>query len=151
MKKILLIVCFVFMFFISSCSYVRTKTKPEYDYYTISIKDNIKLEQPKIKILDTNYYKNEYLDQDSMNKVLDFLNALSENNYVDKDLIKDKKPVFRLYMEFSEDSYVINIYDENYISIFPNDGDYDEDYISMNKIYKSLNLFYLCKNYINLK
>ena len=44
------------------------------------------------------------------------------------------KPPYRLYFNFKNKSYVVEVYNEKYLSIYPWDGNYPRDYINMDSL-----------------
>ena len=96
--------------------------------------------------MDTNFYKELELSKDSITTIKDFVHNLKKVNFIDLPKDLPNKPKFKLYLNFDKEKYVINIYTEKYISIYPWDGDYSMDYIDMTGVYLNYNLYGLCIN-----
>ncbi|WP_045516751.1 DUF4883 family protein, partial [Clostridium sporogenes] len=45
--------------------------------------------------------------------------------------------------------YIINVYNKQYISVYPFDGNFPMDYIDMNNIPEAYNLYNLCNFLFN--
>lgn len=129
---------------LSSCS-IYTQKKPNSSYYTELLKKALSSGQYSGYILDTNFYRQESISPDEILTIKNFLNDVKKNNFVKKSPIFNNKPEFRMYLTFSKEKYIINIYNERYISIFPWDGDFNMDYIDMKGINTSVNLYNLSK------
>ena len=152
LKKLIFIVLgtLIVSFLLSSCSltnkiYLINK-KPNNFYYTNLASKNIKLiSETKMKIIDMNYYKQIELNNDSINNVIAFLNKLNKENFIEYPEDLPKKPQFKLIVSSKNEIYVINVYNNKYISIYPWDGTFQMDYIDMTSIPPSINLYEMCK------
>ena len=81
-----------------------------------------------------------------------FLKSLNSNNYVISLNLDDLKVKYKLIIEFSDksnDKYVINIFDKNTVTLFPWDGNLQEDMINMDNIPARDNLYSFCIYIIN--
>jgi hypothetical protein len=125
-----------------------TKKKPNNFYYTNNLAKNLTLESSfKINLLDTNFYKEKELSKEDIDTVKKFTKALKKPNFIEKPKDLPEKPAYKLFFTFSKEKYVVNVYDEKYLSVQPWDGNYSMDYIDMEGIQPLYNLFGLC-NYI---
>lgn len=123
-----------------------TKKKPFNFYYTNQLAKNLTLESKvNAKLIDMGFYKEKDLSKEDMDTVKNFLKSLKKENFVDKPKDIPSKPSYKIFFTFSKDKYVINVFNEKYISIYPWDGSYTMDYIDMNGIYSSYNMFKLSK------
>ncbi|MBC2396481.1 DUF4883 family protein [Clostridium tetanomorphum] len=141
----LIIVSFIF----SSCSNISIKkAKKNNFYYTNMLAKTIYTEQNyKCNIVDTNFYKGIDLSSDNFNIIKNFISSLDTKYFISVPKDLPDKPPYKMLLTFKKEKFVINIYNEKYISIHPWDGYYEMDYIDMSKIPSSYNLFNLC-NYI---
>jgi len=122
-----------------------TNKKPNNFYYTNLLCKNIKLKSnTKCKAVDMNYYKEIELDKDNLNKIAAFLDKLNKDNFIQAPNDLPQKPKFKIFITSDKDNYIINVYNNKYISIFPWDGSYQMDFIDMTSIPASLNIFEIC-------
>lgn len=125
------------------------KKKPNDYYYTNLLAKNLALYKTyECRVLDTNFYKTEMLNKDDINTVKDFLRQLKKPNFLTVPQGIKTEPEYKIFFNFpeSKEKYVINIYNSQYISIQPWDGDFQLDYIDMTKIPLRYNLYSLAKN-----
>ena len=123
-----------------------TKKKPNNFYYTNNLAKNLTLDSSiKINLLDTNFYKEKELSLEDIATVKNFTKALKKSNFIEKPKELPEKPTYKLFFSFSKERYVVNVYDEKYISIYPWDGIYSMDYVDMEGIQPLYNIYGLCK------
>lgn len=123
-----------------------SKKKPNNFYYTNLLAKNLTLSSScKAIILDTNFYKEKDLEKEAVDTIKKFTKELNKHNFVDKPSDLPAKPLYKLYFTFDKEKYIINVYNERYLSIYPWDGNYPMDYIDMNSISPSNNISSLCK------
>lgn len=156
-KKFLYIIIFLsFQFIFSGCTLkigtytinnlTVSKQKPNNLYYTNNLVKNLKLNSSiKIKLLETNFYKEKELSKEDIDTVKNFANELKKSNFVEKPKDLPEKPVYKLFFTFSKEKYVVNVYNDKYISVYPWDGIYSMDYIDMGGIQPLYNIYGLCK------
>lgn len=139
---VLLILCATF----TGCNSILESKKPNAYYYTGLFSKCIKEDNSFLgTVLDTNLYKEKTLSTDNKTTVKSFIKNLHNENFINKPKDLPKNPIYKMYFTFKADKYVINVYNENYVSIYPWDGDYTEDYIDMRNLPISFNLYSLCK------
>lgn len=127
-------------------NFTVTKKKPNNFYYTNSLSKNLSQESNiKISLLDTNFFKEKSLSKDDVDTVKSFAKSLKKTNFIEKPKDLPEKPAYRLYFSFSKEKYVINIYNEKYIAVYPWDGTYSMDYVDMSSVKPLNNLYGLCK------
>ena len=115
-------------------------------YYTNLLAKGLTLETSyKCSVIDTNYYKEKLLSKEDSDTIKKFTGALDKSSFIDKPIDLPQKPMYKLIIVFSKEKYIINVYNEKFISVFPWDGSFKMDYIDMTKIKVSYNLFGLCK------
>jgi hypothetical protein len=120
--------------------------KPNSYYYTNLLAKDLSLEKNyKVLVIDMNFYNEKAIDNGNIDTINGFIHSLKDKNFINKPKDLPSKPLFKMIFTFSKDKFVINVYNENYLSIFPWTGNYDMDYISMTDIPISYNLFNLSK------
>ncbi|MDP4143132.1 MAG: DUF4883 family protein [Bacillota bacterium] len=145
-KRIIFILLFITTLFIVGCNNPLQGKKPNKFYYTNLLAKNLTLESScNGVILDTNFYKEQKLSNDDLATVKGFVKELRKHNYIEKPKDLPSAPQYKLYLSFSKEEYVIDVYNERYLSIYPWDGDYPRDYLDMKDINTAHNLYYLCK------
>jgi hypothetical protein len=149
MKKIfLIIIIFIFAQIAISCT-IPAKSKSCNYYYTSKLLKKISEDKdPQIKALNMSYYKIKILSSEEKSIVLNYLRTVIKSDFKDSKEFKEK-PVYRLYINFNDETYIIDIFSKEDIGIFPYDGNLQQDVVKMNSKYKCYNLYYLCKNIFN--
>lgn len=123
-----------------------TKQKPITSYYTEELSKKIYAGNSfKAVMLDMNLYKEINLSQADLETVKNFFTDLKKSNFLENYKDFKNKPVYKLFLSFDKDKYVINIYNEKYIAVYPWDGDYPMDFIDTENIQPLYSLFGLCK------
>lgn len=125
------------------------KKKPNDYYYTNLLAKNLTLcKTYECRVLDTNFYRTEILNNDDINTINYFLKELKKPNFLPSSQAIKTEPEYKIFFNFpeSKEKYVINIYNSQYISIQPWDGDFLLDYIDMSNIPLRYNLYSLAKN-----
>lgn len=148
-KLIKLSIIFLICLTISGCSSLFNQQKPYTFYYTNMLSKDFHTEkQVKASLIDTSYYKNYNLSSDEIKDVYNFFEALKKHNYIKRPKTLPAKPIYRMFFTFSKDKYVLDVYNEKYISIYPWDGTYEKDFLTISDIPASINPYNLCKYYI---
>ncbi|QAA34031.1 DUF4883 family protein [Clostridium manihotivorum] len=153
MKKLLslILVLIISSTFIgcSNAQYINLKKKPSNHYYTEEMYKLISTEKFSISAFDTDVYKELHPKEEDDKILLDFVKSLKSTNFINKPDNLPDKPKFKMFIKTSKDKYVINIYDDNIISIFPWDGVFEEDFINMDKVPLAYRLDSFCKYVFN--
>ena len=167
MKKFLtLILLFIISFSFTGCNlntsqYIIPKSKPSVNYYTNveqgsksfealnyytnEIQDKIsENSEYTLRIFDMDYYKYYEVNMEEHSILPEFIDSLSAENY-SVTLENDLNPKYKLIIEFSDSKYIINLYDNNLISIYPWDGVFKEDVATMDGISDYYNLYKFCE------
>ena len=152
MKKFIsLLLLMSILFSFSSCSnqglkYTLKDKKPNAYYYTNVLIEEIKEHGiSNVLVLETNLSKEKNLKSEDVETLYNFFNSIKKTSFLTSTPELPKKPEFRFYITIDSDKYVINVYNEKYISIFPWDGAYSMDYIDMSEVKTLYNLYKLCK------
>lgn len=140
--SVILLICFA----ASGCSSLFNQEKPYTFYYTNMLSKNFHTEkQIKASLIDTSYYKNHNLSSSEIKDFYNFFEALQKHNYIKRPKGLPVKPIYRMFFTFSKDKYILDVYNEKYISIYPWDGTYEKDFLSISDIPASINPYNLCK------
>ena len=132
--------------------YINLKTKPNLYYYPNEIYEKIKNnESYSLKVFDVNFYEYHEVSEEDEDILPCFLESLSNDNYVSELNLENEKVKYKLIIEFDNDNskYVINVYDKNSITLFPWDGNLEEDMITMTDIPMRNNIYSFCVYIIN--
>ena len=68
------------------------------------------------------------------------------NNDID---ISEKTIAYKLIVEFEDSKYLFNAYDNNTVTLFPWDGNFAEDIITMDGVSEHNNIYSFCLYVIN--
>jgi len=154
LKKIKFIFIIVILLFtLNGCSfqnpkYINLSSKPSNHYYTDELKDKILNNQNfTLYVFDTNLYKEIEVPIDENPIIENFISSLVNDNYSDEQI--DVKESFRMKIVFSDNKYLIKIFNDSIISISPWDGNYKEDIISIKDLPLRYNLFDFCNHIAN--
>lgn len=146
-----MLMCAFFSLSLFGCNYnvgknLFIKSKPNNYYYTNLLMKDLSLEKPtELYALYMNFYKKKDFSKEDLSTFIEFFNSLNNNSFTEKPANLPTKPLYKIFLTFSENKYMINVYNENFISIYPWDGGYSMDYIDTSKMYKAYNLYGLCK------
>lgn len=149
MRRIKLLFLIVALLFLQGCSlntarYINFEQSPSKSYYTEKIKENLKNnEDYTLQVFDTNLYKHFPVDKEDLGILKDFLSNLSDEAFLEEYAPKNKEK-FRLIVNFSDEKYIIKIYDNKTSTITPWDGNYSEDIIDMSNLPTHFNLYDFC-------
>lgn len=127
------------------------KNKPTKYYFTENLANDFpKYKNHSINALYLNSYKGIKLEEGEVLILRNFLKNLNKDDFIDKPENIADKPVYKFYCSFDNKcKYVINVYNEKYLCIYPWDGDFKEDYVDMKNTYTTYNLMELCKYIFN--
>ncbi|VYT91782.1 hypothetical protein [Clostridium tertium] len=129
----------------NSAQYIRPGDKPKSNFYTEEIKEMISKDNDyKLKVFDMNIYKYYDVNENEYSIIPDFIDSLSDKNY-EAEIQEEDIPDYKIIIEFSDKKYVINAYSDTLISIYPWDGVYSEDIISMEGVSDYYNLYKFCE------
>lgn len=132
--------------FLIGCTYSINRKKPNNFYYTNLLAKNLTL-IPSCTgtAVDTNFYKKQSLAKEDVDTIKKLTKALSKKNFIAEPKDLPKKTAYKIFLEFKGEKYVINVYNEKYLSVYPWDGSYSMDYLDISNIEKGYNTYYLCK------
>lgn len=152
-KKFLIVfILIIFTLNFTGCSLVNKalhSEKPTNYFYTNGLLDSYNTERPKlITFFYSDLYKEKTLDKNNYVDVDNFLKSLKSEYFISKPSTLPEIPLYKIYIEFEKIKYVLNVYNETYVSIYPWDGKYDMDFIDMSKIPINYNIYGVCKYYL---
>lgn len=143
MKKLSIIFIIVFLF--TGCTNYSNivelnHKKPNNFYYTEILLKNLTSEKAeKCTIVETNFHKEKQLNNGNISDITKMLQSLDNKDFISVPKDLPAKPIYKIIFSFHDQKLLINIYNEKYISVYPWDGNYKMDYISVSKIPLSLN------------
>ncbi|MEN8077659.1 DUF4883 family protein [Clostridioides difficile] len=133
--------------------YISLRSKPNLYYYSNEIYEKIKNnESYSLKVFDVNFYEYHDVPKADEDIIPSFLESLNIDNYVSDLSLEDEKVKYKLIIQFdnnNDDKYVINVYDKNSVSLFPWDGNLQEDMITMDNVPIRDNIYSFCVYIIN--
>ena len=154
MKKFYFIfIILVVLFTLNGCTfenpkYINFSLKPSNHYYTDELKNKLlNNEKFTLYVFDTNLYKELEVPVEENSILENFISSLSDDNYSDEKV--DIKEPFRLKIVFDDNKYLIKIFNNSVVSIYPWDGNYKEDVISIKDLPLRYNLFDFCNHITN--
>ena len=130
--------------------YLNLKEKPNIYYYSNEVYKNLKNDKKfTLKVFDVNYYQEYIVSPDDYDILLSFFESLNANNYNPDIDSKDKSINYKLIVEFEDSKYIFNAYDNNVVTLFPWDGNFPEDIITMDGVSEHNNIYSFCIYVIN--
>ena len=146
-KKIKLLIFLCFCILLTACSLNLNNEKNVNNFYTKQLEKTLASNDPvAFSVTDTNFYKEITLSQEDVTTIKSFISNLKSENFIDKPKDIPEKPKYKLYLKFKNEKFVINVYTEKYITLYPWDGFYKMDYIDMTGVFLNYNLYGLCFN-----
>lgn len=153
--KYIIPILLVFSLLLTGCyikipNSILEKKKPSISYYTDEMINSFKKEDPlEVNVLYLNFYKGQRLDEGEILTLRKFFKYLKKDNFTEKPKDLPEAPEYKLFITFNHEKYVLDVYNNNYLSLYPWDGDYEKDYITMKDTYTSYNIFNLCEYVIS--
>lgn len=147
--KIFLTFLCVSLIFIS-CTKINSsyKEKSSLNYHTENLKSNILNNDLKIRILDMNIYSELIVDNEDERILYDLLNNLKDSNFIKKETLPNK-PLYKFFIDLSSEKYVIDIYGDDLITLYPWDSDINKDFLSLKDIPNAFKLEAFCQYAFN--
>jgi hypothetical protein len=152
-KRLSYLISFIIIsILLSGCNlnFQFNSNKPNNYYYTNLLAESISTETSyKCTAINTNFYNEIEISKNDKITINALLKKLISNNFIKKPSNLPSKPKYRLVFVFKDAKYLMDIYNENIISIYPWDGKLEKDYIDMNGIPLSYNINSLCEYLFN--
>lgn len=132
----------------SGCSLENpfNKEKPNLNYYTYELSNLISDNSFEIHVLDRNVYRNIAVTSEDLSILDDLLKNIKNSNYLlekPKDL--PNKPIYTLFITSEKEKMVLDVYGDNLISIYPWDGKYEKDYLTLEDIPNAFKMEQFCE------
>jgi hypothetical protein len=149
----LIVITLLLLFSLTSCSienpkYINFSTKPNNHYYTDQLENKILMDDNfTLYVFDTNLYKEIEVSKDENLIIKNFLSSVVSENYTDNEI--NSKEIYRVKVVFSDDKYLIKVFDNSTISISPWDGNYKEDVVLIKDLPLRYNLLDFCNHIAN--
>ena len=129
------------------------KKDTPYEYSNIVYKNIRSNKSFYLEVFDGNMYKTFSVDDEDCDILLSFFESLTNNNYVSEYDFSNLTVQYKLIVNFKEGShnekYIFNIYNEDFVTLYPWDGNLPEDMIIMDNVPKYNNLYDYCVYIIN--
>ena len=155
-KKVLLPLLIILVFSLNGCisqnpKYINFTSKPSNHFYTDELKNKVlNNENFSLSVFDTNLYKDIKVDKDETIIIDNFLNSITDADYLPYESKPESREAFRLIVSFNDDNkFLIRVYDSSIIAISPWDGNYEEDIVSMSNLPLHYNLMDFCTHIQN--
>ena len=158
MKNIKLLIILLLVTLLSGCvfndpKYINLQSKPTPYYYSNEVYKKIKNnESYSLKVFDVNFYEYHDVSEEDLDVLPAFLESLNNDNYVSELDLDETNIKYKLIIQFddnSNDKYVVNVYDKNTVTLFPWDGNLQEDMINMYNVPVRNNIYSFCVYIIN--
>lgn len=151
MKRLKFFIIILAVCFLQGCNmlddpkYIHFSTKSGPSFYTNEVYSKILSNEDFTMVLFiNNLYKDIPIDSSENEVIKNFIFSVPEDNFKDEDIPSETEP-YELRLEFDDGSkYIINVYDEKTVALFPWDGNFKEDVISMEKVPIHYNLYDFC-------
>ena len=130
--------------------YLNLKETTNIYYYSNEVYKNLKKDKKfTLKVFDVNYYQEYTVSPEDYDILLSFLESLNMDNYNNDIDISEKTISYKLIVEFEDSKYLFNAYDNNTVTLFPWDGNFAEDIITMDGVSEHNNIYSFCLYVIN--
>lgn len=151
LTKIFLII-FCFSFLLISCSQIiiSPKEKPSLNYHTKNLSNIVSKDNIKIRILDLNIYSEVIVDPEDVRIIDDLLKSLNDSNFINEESLPSK-PLYKIFIDLDKEKYVIDVYGDDIITLYPWDSDINKDYLSLKDTPNSFKLEPFCQYVFNKK
>lgn len=151
MKYLKLLLLLIIICIIPGCTmaqnpeYISLKTKPTTNFYTNEIYNKIsKDESFTLKVFDMNVYKYFDVNTEEHSIILEFIDNLKPTNF-NVEITPEITPRYKLIIEFEDSKYIMNAYNDKELSIYPWDGTFPEDTLSMESVPSYYNVYKFCE------
>ena len=146
MKNFIIFCLLLLSFNLISCStieYSSHKNKPTKYYYSETLKTLVNNDIKQIKLIENKFYKEIILNKNSENLIIEMVNELDFTTTT-QPLSDDIECLFKLHIEDNTQKYVIDVYGNDIISIYPWDGIYEKDFLDISSLPLSLQAESIC-------
>ena len=139
----LITIIFTFKFLFSTYT-INTENKAEAEIlYSFKSLDENTL---SIKVLETKFNAKKTIENDDLVILKNMLKGIDSSVRIENPNISTQS-LFKIYINDDEKKYVIDLYGDDILSLYPWDGTTEKEFISVKKLPNSLNPESIC-NYI---
>ncbi|MGL5575717.1 MAG: DUF4883 family protein, partial [Sarcina sp.] len=96
-----------------------------------------------IKLIENKFYKEVILDKTTSKLIVDMINTLDKSKFTNP-IENNIECLFKLHIENNSNKYVIDVYGNDIISIYPWDGIYEKDFLDISDLPLSLKAESIC-------
>ena len=156
--KILIVTLLAFSLFTGCVArdpkYITLEKKSSPYQYSNEVYKNVRYENDfYLEVFDNNMYKTYPVDASDTDILVSFFESLNNDSYVTEYDLTDLEVQYKLIVNFNKsdfsEKYVFNIYDNNFVTLYPWDGNLTEDMIVMTDIPRYNNLYDYCIYIVN--
>lgn len=147
-KHIKMFTLIILVTLLSGCTLENpfNREKPNSNYYTYELSNLISDNSFEIHVLDRNVYRNIAVTSEDLSILDDLLKNIKDNNYLlEKPDDLPDKPIYTLFITAEKEKMVLDVYGDNLISIYPWDGRYEKDYLTLEDIPNSFKMEQFCE------
>ena len=94
--------------------------------------------------------KEVIVDNEDVRIIDDLLKSLKDSNFINEEALPNK-PLYKIFIDLNSEKYVIDIYGDDLITLYPWDSDVRKDYLSLKDIPNSFKLEPFCQYVFNKK
>ncbi len=105
--------------------------------------ENETLNNTEISLLITNYYKYISLPVEHKQAVISSIKTFENHTFEGEYEFSNKKPLFKYIIKIQGEKYIIDVFDDDFLTVYLWDGKYPKDIITMKDSYPYENLFKL--------
>ena len=147
-KYIKMFTLIILVTLLSGCTLenIFNREKPNSNYYTYELSNLISDNSFEIHILDRNVYRNISVTNEDLSILDDLLKNIKDSNYLletPDDL--PSKPIYTLFITTEKEKMILDVYGDDLISIYPWDGKYEKDYLSLKDIQNAFKMEQFCE------
>ncbi|PRR83411.1 DUF4883 family protein [Clostridium vincentii] len=149
MKRLSFIILLLLVFTLQGCGlrdpkYIHLENKQSPNFYTNEVYTKILNDEDfSLEIFNTNMYKNISVS-DTENMIIEsFIHSLSDDDYKEGNIPTEIEP-YQIRIDFSGTKYIIKVYSSSIVTLYPWDGNFQEDIISMDNVPTHYNLYDFC-------
>ncbi|MGG5461588.1 DUF4883 family protein [Clostridium sp. B9] len=145
-KLLILIITLIMCVGLISCSKNNflNKEKPSLNYHTESLKEDLAKSKPKVRILDMNIYSETVVNEEDIRIVKDLTDSLKDDNFLKEEDIP-KKPLYKFFIDVNSNKYVIDIYGDDFLTLYPWDSTLSKDFITLKDVPNAFKLEAFCQ------
>ncbi|WBW95983.1 DUF4883 family protein [Oceanirhabdus sp. W0125-5] len=120
--------------------------KPSNNYYINSLCSKLIIEDEtvnnaEISLLITDYYKHISLPDEHKQSVISSLKTFENHTFEGDYELSNKKPLFKYIIKIQGEKYIVDVYNDNFLTVYLWNGKYPKDKITMKDCYPYENLF----------